>query len=224
MASNKMGSGAARTWRSDRVSPGAVAVVVALLGALLVVSPSAPAAPSGSSAAWTIETVAGDGPHRFLVDSFGGDGGPATSAQLFFPTGVAVDDAGSAFIADNSNNRVRKVDTGGVITTVAGNGSGGFRGGFSGDGGPATDAQLSRPTDVAVDQAGNVYIADANNRRIRKVDTDGIITTVAGGGTAGTESPLRKPRWAQRERSPSTPSATSTSPTATESARSTPTE
>lgn len=184
-----MGSGAARTWRSDRVSPGAVAVVVALLGALLVVSPSAPAAPSGSSAAWTIETVAGDGPHRFLVDSFGGDGGPATSAQLFFPTGVAVDDAGSAFIADNSNNRVRKVDTGGVITTVAGNGSGGFRGGFSGDGGPATGAQLSRPTDVAVDQAGNVYIADANNRRIRKVDTDGIITTVAGGGTGGDGEP-----------------------------------
>ncbi|MGD0778418.1 MAG: hypothetical protein ABSC05_37030, partial [Candidatus Solibacter sp.] len=102
----------------------------------------------------------------------GGDGGPATAAQLNFPTGVAVDAAGNLFIADTFNNRIRKVSANGTITTVAGTGARGF----GGDGGPATAAQLNYPQGVAVDAAGN--------QRIRKV-SGGIITTVAGGGTFG---------------------------------------
>jgi uncharacterized protein (TIGR03437 family) len=104
-----------------------------------------------------ITTVAGNG-----TLGFSGDGGPATSAQLNYPYGVAVDAAGNLYIADRENNRVRRV-SGGVITTVAGNGTGGF----SGDGGPAASAELSYPEGVAVDSAGNVYIADTNNSRLR---------------------------------------------------------
>ena len=116
---------------------------------------------------WTIETVAGGGSL--------GDGGPAAAAQLRRPTGVALDGAGNLYIADTDNNRIRKVDAAGVITTVAGTGT--F--GFSGDGGPAVAAQLNRPTGVAADGAGNLYIADHYNNRIRKVDAAGVITTVA---------------------------------------------
>jgi sugar lactone lactonase YvrE len=112
---------------------------------------------------------------------YGGDGGPATSALLNQPTGVAVDAAGNLFIADEFNNRVRRVDaTTGVITTVAGNGSSGY----AGDGGPATAAALNGPFGVAVDAQGNLYIADTGNNRIRRVDAaTGVITTVAGDGT-----------------------------------------
>jgi sugar lactone lactonase YvrE len=131
--------------------------------------------------AGTITTVAGG---RFAC--FGlGDGGPATSANLVRPFGVAVDTAGNLFIADVGNHRIRKVDTAGTITTVAGT-TGPYcnsDGGFSGDGGPATSAQLNYPLDVAVDSAGNLFIADLDNQRIRKVDTAGIITTVAGSDT-----------------------------------------
>jgi uncharacterized protein (TIGR03437 family) len=116
-----------------------------------------------------ITTVAGN--------SLSGDNGPATSAQLYSPQGVAVDSAGNLYVADPGNNRIRKVSNG-VITTVAGNGTPGF----SGDNGPATSAQLNRPQGVAVDSAGNVYIADRNNNRIREV-SNGVITTVAGNGT-----------------------------------------
>ena len=112
---------------------------------------------------------------------FSGDGGPATSAQLFDPRGVAVDAAGNLYIADSYNNRIRKVATNGIITTVAGNGSEGY----SGDGGPATSAQLYDPRGVAVDAAGNLYIADDVNQRIRRVGRNGIITTVAGNGSSG---------------------------------------
>jgi len=108
-----------------------------------------------------------------------GDGGPATSAYLGYPMGVAVDSAGNVFIADTGVNRVRKVSTSGVIATVAGNGLGGS----SGDGGPATSAALGSPLGVAVDAAGNLFIA--SDERIRKVSSDGIIATVAGNGTAG---------------------------------------
>jgi len=109
-----------------------------------------------------------------------GDGGPAVGASLSNPTDVAVDRAGDLYIADYFNHRVRKVDTAGFITTIAGNGSAGF----GGDGGPATEAQLERPSGVAVDSAGTVYVADLFNNRVRKVDTAGIITTVAGNGDA----------------------------------------
>lgn len=125
-----------------------------------------------------ITTVAGDG-----VAGFGGDGGPATSAQLNLPLGVAVDTFGDVFIADENNSRMRRVDAGtGVITTVAGDGVAGF----SGDGGPATGAELYFPAGVAVDATGNLFIADTDNSRIRRVDAvTGIIITVAGVGTVG---------------------------------------
>jgi uncharacterized protein (TIGR03437 family) len=118
-----------------------------------------------------ITTAAGNG-----TQGFGGDNGPAPSAQLFDPAGAAVDSVGSLYIADTFNNRIRKV-SGGVITTVAGNGTYGF----SGDNGSATSAQLAYPTGVAVGPAGGLYIADSRNDRIRMV-SNGVITTVAGGG------------------------------------------
>jgi uncharacterized protein (TIGR03437 family) len=128
------------------------------------------------SASGIITTVAGNG-----VQGFSGDGGPANSASLNRPVAVAVDTSGNLFIADTYNSRIRKVSAGGMITTVAGNGSYGF----SGDGGPATSASLNYPEGVAVDAAGNLFIADDLNNRIRQVSVSGIITTVAGNGTQG---------------------------------------
>ena len=99
------------------------------------------------------------------------------------PTGLALDTAGNLYIADTQNNRIRKVNTSGVITTVAG---GGPNNGVIGDGGPATSASLNSPRAVMVDSAGNLYIADAGNNRVRKVTaSSGIINTVAGNGTTG---------------------------------------
>ena len=127
-------------------------------------------------ASGVISTVAGSGGFGFGSFGFGGDGGPATAARLNRPSGVAVDGAGNLFIADDDNNRIRKVDAAGIITTVAGTGESGF----SGDGGPAVDAGLNGPSGVAVDGAGNLFIADGYNSRIRKVDASGVISTVAG--------------------------------------------
>ena len=110
---------------------------------------------------------------------FSGDGGPATSAALRSPYGVAVDNLGNLYIADTYNHRIRKVDLAGNISTVAGTGVAGF----SGDGGRATGAQLSLPHGVAVDAAGNIYIADSQNSRIRKITLDGTIATIAGNGS-----------------------------------------
>jgi uncharacterized protein (TIGR03437 family) len=122
-----------------------------------------------------IVTVAGNG-----TPGYTGDHGQATSAQLSTPNGVAVDSAGNLYISDFGNNVIRKVANG-VITTVAGNG--GY--GYTGDNGPAIIADLYQPVGIAVDSAGNLYIADSVNSRIRKVSTSGTITTVAGDGTAG---------------------------------------
>jgi uncharacterized protein (TIGR03437 family) len=122
----------------------------------------------------TITTIAG-----FGTPGFGGDGGPATSARLSHPSAVAVDAAGNVYVTDTGSNRVRKIDPLGVITTVAGNGDTTF----GGDGGPAASASLSGPRGVAVDRAGNLYIADTGHNRIRKVSTGGTITTIAGNGT-----------------------------------------
>ena len=125
-----------------------------------------------------ISTFAGNG-----TVGYSGDDGKATSATLNIPEYVAVDSAGNIFIAEVGNNIVRKIAAStGIITTVAGNGTAGF----SGDGGPAISAELRTPAAVALDAAGNLYIADHNNNRVRKVDaTTGIITTVAGNGTEG---------------------------------------
>jgi uncharacterized protein (TIGR03437 family) len=124
----------------------------------------------------TISTVAGTG-----IFGFSGDGGPGTNAQLNRPFGLAVDSAGNLFIADSNNYCIRKLDTNGNISTVAGMPT---SLGFSGDGGPATSAKMSSPYGIAVDKAGNLYIADSGNNRIRKV-SNGIITTIAGSGPAG---------------------------------------
>ncbi len=123
-----------------------------------------------------ISTVAGDG-----NNGFSGDGSAATSAKLSNPVGVAVDASGNLFIADSVNQRIRKVTTAGVISTVAGNGTQGY----SGDGSAATAAQLNSPWGVAVDGAGNLFISDTSNHRVRKMTTDGVISTFAGAGIAG---------------------------------------
>ncbi len=120
----------------------------------------------------TIMTVAGDG-----TRGFSGDGGPATAAQFGgLPADVAVDAVGKVYIVDSGNHRIRRVDPNGIITTFAGDGELGF----PGDGGPATEARLDNPTGVAVDSLGNVYIADGNQRLIRRVTPDGVINSVAG--------------------------------------------
>jgi sugar lactone lactonase YvrE len=135
-----------------------------------------------------ITTVAGNGYGSPSSGGYSGDGGAAANAELFCPSGVAVDVTGNLFIADEVNSRIRKVETNGIITTVAGNGyvnpNTGY-GGYSGDGGAATNAELNFPFRVAVDATGNLFIADYYNNRIRKVGTNGIITTVAGNGTNG---------------------------------------
>jgi uncharacterized protein (TIGR03437 family) len=124
----------------------------------------------------TITTVAGNG-----TPGFGGDNGAATSAQLNLPTGLAVDGTGNLYIADFSNNRIRKVTPGGTISTFAGNGLAGY----SGDGGQAASAMLTTPMGVAVDSAGNVYIADTGNNAVRVVNSAGVISTYAGNGLPG---------------------------------------
>lgn len=124
----------------------------------------------------TIATVAGAG-----TSSFAGDGGPALGAQFNKPSGMALDKSGSLYIADAANHRIRKITQAGTVSTVAGSGLQGF----SGDGGSALAASLNQPSSIAFDSTGNLYVADAGNNRIRKIDTSGAITTVAGNGMAG---------------------------------------
>ncbi len=146
-----------------------------------------------------ITTIAGDGYNTcgeealngddYCHGRFAGDGGPAIDASLNRPAGVTTDSAGNIYIAERDNNRIRKIDTAGIITTVAGNGQNDENGSCLngiGDGGPATSACLGNPYSVTIDASGNLYIADFYNARIRKVDTSGIITTYAGNGAADT--------------------------------------
>ncbi|SPE54958.1 RHS repeat-associated core domain protein (fragment) [Verrucomicrobia bacterium] len=138
-----------------------------------------------------ISTFAGTGTY-----GYSGDGGPATNANLASPVGAATDSSGNLFIADDRNYRIRKVDTNGIIWTVAGSSTPGY----AGDGGPATNASLYGPYRVAVDRLGDLFFVDAE--RIRKVDTNGIITTAAGNGSsafsgdggAATNACLNEPR------------------------------
>jgi uncharacterized protein (TIGR03437 family) len=123
----------------------------------------------------TLTRVAGNG-----RAGYSGDGGPATSAQFQFPDGIALDPAGNLFVADKSAHVIRKVSAG-IVTTYAGTGFAGY----SGDGGPAAAAQFNGPAGVAVDAAGNVFVADTNNSAVRKIAPDGTISTVAGNGPAG---------------------------------------
>ena len=141
------------------------------------------------NSAGIITTFAGTG---FGAPSFGGstgDGAAATLAQLYYPTGIAVDISGNVYIADYGNNKIRRVNSAGIITTYAGTGFGANvypkTGGSLGDGGAATSAQLYYPNGIALDISGNVYIVDLGNNKIRKVSSAGIITTYAGTGTAG---------------------------------------
>ncbi len=122
-----------------------------------------------------ITTIAGNG-----TAGYSGDGGLATNAELNYPSGIAIDSAGNVYIADQSNNRIRKVTAStGIISTIAGNGTAGY----SGDGGLATSAELNDPDDVALDRAGNIYLADSGNNLLRMIAaSSGVITTVAGTG------------------------------------------
>jgi uncharacterized protein (TIGR03437 family) len=142
------------------------------------------------SVIYRIETVAGSANM--------GDGGPATAAQISTIQGIAVDRWGNLYLSDTDNHRVRKISTSGVITTIAGTGVAGF----SGDGGPATAAQLNLPYGLAADLAGYLYVADLGNDRVRRIGPDGVIATVAGNGNRGssgdggaaTGAPLLTPR------------------------------
>ena len=128
------------------------------------------------SSSGIITTVAGN-----TTRGYSGDGGPALDAELAAPCGVAVDSAGNVFIAELVNARIRKVSPSGIITTVAGNGTQGY----AGDGGQATNAELNTPAGIAIDSADNLYVADLGNNRIRKIASNGIISTIAGNGVQG---------------------------------------
>ena len=133
-----------------------------------------------SAATGIITTIAGTG-----TAGFSGDRGLATSAEVYNPEGLAVDSSGNVYFAEQANNVIRKVTAAtGVISTIAGEAN--FEGGFSGDGGPAILANLNGPLDVALDSAGNVYVIDSSNERVRKITVStGIIQTVAGSGRQG---------------------------------------
>jgi len=152
--------------------------VIRVVSCLTATSTGGTCTPKAGEAKGDIYTFAGN---NTLGVGFAGDGGPATSAKLYYPLDVTVDASGNVYIADYDNERVRKVNTSGIITTFAGNGYSGYQV----DGVLATDTSLDLPAGVAVDGAGDILIADQNNYRVRLVDGEGIIHTIAGNGTPG---------------------------------------
>ncbi len=150
-----------------------------LVGGLAAGGAVIPATSAGAAADGNITTIVGNGSH-----TTSGNGGAATAAGMEAPNGVAYDAAGNLYVSDQNQNVVRKVSPSGIITAFAG--TAGPFGSFGGDGGPATSADLRLPSGLAIDAAGNVFIADAFNFRIRKVTPAGVITTVAGDGTNAT--------------------------------------
>lgn len=157
--------------------------LVAALVALSVAALLATGTVSRAGSSWgavtgssTIDTLAGNG-----TPGYGGDGGPAGQSLLNAPRDSAMGPDGSIYVADTYNNRIRRIAPDGTISTVAGTGSATY----NGDGIPATRASLSWPHDVTVDSAGVVYVADSAHHRIRRIGLDGVITTIAGTGTAG---------------------------------------
>ena len=170
--------------------------------ARLMVAALALACAAAAPLAYRIETAAGS--------DVLGDGGPAVNAQLSFAQGIAVDRQRNIYIADTENHRIRKVTPDGRISTIAGSG----RPGISGDGGPALRAQFDQPYGLALDGAGNLYVADLGNNRVRRVAPDGTISTFAGTGAKGSRGdggPARRRNSCRRATSPSTPPATFTS-------------
>src|SRR6516165_10328568 len=124
---------------------------------------------------WIISTVAGTG-----AQGYAGDGGPATQALLNNPFDLAFDPGGNLCFSDTYNHCIRRIDMhSGVITTIAGTGESGF----SGDGGPATQARMNQPYGIVIDRSGNIYTADRLNGRVRRIDSGGAITTLAGDGS-----------------------------------------
>jgi sugar lactone lactonase YvrE len=152
--------------------------VVRIVSCLTVTSTGGTCTPKSGETAGDIYTYAGD---NVLGAGYSGDGGPATSAQLYYPYDVAADASGNVYIADAYNQRIRKVNTSGIISTFAGNGYTGYQV----DGVPATDTSLYYPEGLGIDGAGDILIADYSNQRIRLVDGEGIIHTIAGNGSPG---------------------------------------
>jgi hypothetical protein len=182
-----IGSAAADT---DVVSPFAPGPVVVGPDGSLYTSDCYAARIYRVTAAGTISVFAGTGPGGFL-NGYTGDGGPALNPEFSCPLGLAFDRVGNLFVADHGNNAIRRIDRSGIVTTVAGQGpyaTGPWTPGVgkrAGDGGPATQAVLDSPVGIAFDSHGNLYIADREHEAIRMVDTNGIISTVAGTGVHG---------------------------------------
>ncbi|WP_217593506.1 S-layer homology domain-containing protein [Cohnella sp. GbtcB17] len=164
-----------QTWKGRAVKLLHIALAVMLLNGMVLLLPADWGGRAYAAENYTINTIVGTG-----TGGFSGDGGPADSAQINMVYHIAVDAAGNLYIPDYGNHVIRKVDTSGIMTTVAG--IPGFEG-HAGDGGPATSALLRYPTSVAVDGDGNMYFAEIGYEIVRKVDTNGIISTVAGPGT-----------------------------------------
>lgn len=151
-------------------------ITLVLAAGLATLSPGLPGAVAVVARTSIISTIAGNG-----TAGFAGDGGPAIASRVNQPRDTAMGPDGSIYVADTFNNRIRRIAPDGTITTVAGNGSATY----NGDGIPATSASLSWPHDLVVDSTGVLYIADSAHHRIRRVGLDGIITTFAGTGVAG---------------------------------------